>query len=513
MTETNPANEHPPEKKKDGDEEEGMNTEAGGGDASNPSPDNSEEKVSSLEDEVSPAASSVVTEEGQVVTPEAEEEKKKEDEKEHEACVDQLQSETDAIANGEGKEDETFKDSVVSKTRLDPQISSTVRRILHKFASDVSPTILSHGGASDGSFFTNLFGLSSTSGTKQIRTRQCTQSLERLSRALVHVEQSHTITDVETKEWDDKHCSKLIGLFVDVLCTWTGLNVVSGGSVSGNGDDGSDLDASNIYAHGYHGNGEDQQLFELDMMHEMGVEAFHLAKCINCAQELVAYGCLDHIDIGIRVKEIVQQNRSPNLKERLPKPPLKVNGTNNETSTSKGTSNSLLQQTSETLNAEVNDDETIESETNTPEDSVIEPKVKFITINMLAVDRIADAIFSADLSSEEVELSALKYLLTAASRTVAHDIVEVDAPTDSKPHGNALLRGNRLLRALRVLYHVFLRTSSGPNRTTARAALEQIVNSVFQRMETESGPYLGVEEAQFQDGKVLMYTRLLVRRN
>ena len=488
-----------------------MNTEAEGGDASNPSPDNSEEKVSSLEEDVSPAASSVVTEEGQVTSDDNDEKKEEEEE---ENTFNEAQSETGAMANGEVSVRETFKDSVGrSKTRLDPQISNTVRRILHKFASNVSPTILANGSSSDGSFFTSLFGLSSTSGTKQIRTRQCTQSLERLSRALVHVEQSHTITDVETKEWDDKHCSKLIGLFVDVLCTWTGLNVVSGGSVSGNGEAGSDLDVSNIYAHGYHGNGEDQQLFELDMMHEMGVEAFHLAKCINCAQELVAYGCLDHIEIGIRVKEIVQQNRSPNLKERLPKPTLKNNGTDNETSKSKGTSNSLLQQTSETLNAEVNDDESIESETNTPENSVIEPKVKFITVNMLAVDRIADAIFSADLSSEEVELSALKYLLTAASRTVSHGFSEVDAGADSKPHGNALLKGNRLLRALRVLYHVFLRTNSGPNRTTARAALEQIVNSVFQRMETESGPYLEVDEAQFQGGKLLMYSRLLVRRN
>ena len=96
-----------------------------------------------------------------------------------------------------------------------------------------------------------------------------------------------------------------------------------------------------------------------------------------------------------------------------------------------------------------------------------------------AIELMAEAVFLADLSSERTELSALKFLLTTGCRTM-----QFPPPTDtSGAGGDAMLRGTHILQTIRVCYHVYLKTASEPNKTTARAALRQLVASVFTRME------------------------------
>ena len=85
-----------------------------------------------------------------------------------------------------------------------------------------------------------------------------------------------------------------------------------------------------------------------------------------------------------------------------------------------------------------------------------------------AVHMLAQSVFNADLTIERTELAAMKFLLGAGCR-VGED-------------GDALLRGSHLLQTIRTLYHVYLTTESSPNKTTARAALQQLTTSVFARV-------------------------------
>ena len=85
-----------------------------------------------------------------------------------------------------------------------------------------------------------------------------------------------------------------------------------------------------------------------------------------------------------------------------------------------------------------------------------------------AVEVMEESIIVADLSQERSELAALKFLLTTGCR--------------STPEGESLLKGQHLLQAIRVLYHVYLTTETEANKTTARASLQQLVTNVFRRM-------------------------------
>ena len=49
-----------------------------------------------------------------------------------------------------------------------------------------------------------------------------------------------------------------------------------------------------------------------------------------------------------------------------------------------------------------------------------------------------------------------------------------------------MLRGGHLLQAIQLCYRVYLKTYSEPNKTTARAALGQIVTSPVARLEMRS---------------------------
>lgn len=87
-----------------------------------------------------------------------------------------------------------------------------------------------------------------------------------------------------------------------------------------------------------------------------------------------------------------------------------------------------------------------------------------------AIHRMSIAVCKMDLSTEECETSALKYLLTTACR--------ISTTTHS-----SMLHGKSLLQLIRTAYHIYLKTGSETSKTTARAALQQMVASVFQRME------------------------------
>jgi brefeldin A-inhibited guanine nucleotide-exchange protein len=87
-----------------------------------------------------------------------------------------------------------------------------------------------------------------------------------------------------------------------------------------------------------------------------------------------------------------------------------------------------------------------------------------------AIHRISNAVCKMDLSTEECETSALKFLLTTACRI-------------STTTNGSMLHGKSLLQLIRTAYHIYLKTGSETSKTTARAALQQMVASVFQRME------------------------------
>jgi Guanine nucleotide exchange factor in Golgi transport N-terminal/Sec7 domain len=84
------------------------------------------------------------------------------------------------------------------------------------------------------------------------------------------------------------------------------------------------------------------------------------------------------------------------------------------------------------------------------------------------INRLAESILVADVTMERSELAAMKFLLSAGCRV--------------KPGEDALLRGTHLLQTIRMLYHIYLTTESETNRTTSRAALQQLVTGIFVRL-------------------------------
>ena len=159
--------------------------------------------------------------------------------------------------------------------------------------------------------------------------------------------------------------------------------------------------------------------------------------CIDSAQNLVAHGCLDHFYI------ILPNNNSQSAKNL--------------------TSSTQILPTPDPVRA---------------------------------VNVLAESVFLSELSDEKTELAALKFLLTTGCRVmdgVCINLLENDEGKNDMTlsnygpkitsEGEAMLRGTHLLQTIRVCYHVFLKTGSASNKTTARAALQQLVASVFVRME------------------------------
>ena len=144
---------------------------------------------------------------------------------------------------------------------------------------------------------------------------------------------------------------------------------------------------------------------------------------LDAASNLVAYGCLDHVLIAVV-----------------------VNGPNNN-----GSNNMRP----------VRSRRRITRPTTTTKEQKPQPQPEYL----VAAQMLAQSVFNCDLSLERVELAAMKFLLGTGCR-----------------QNPSLLRGSHLLQTIRTLYHVYLTTESKSNKTTARAALQQLVTSVFTKV-------------------------------
>ena len=85
-----------------------------------------------------------------------------------------------------------------------------------------------------------------------------------------------------------------------------------------------------------------------------------------------------------------------------------------------------------------------------------------------AASLLASSVFNSDLTSEKVELASMKFLLGTGCRP-------------------DLLRGSYLLQSIRTFYHMYLTTEYRANKVAARAALQQLIMSVFARVIHSTG--------------------------
>lgn len=103
------------------------------------------------------------------------------------------------------------------------------------------------------------------------------------------------------------------------------------------------------------------------------------------------------------------------------------------------------------------------------------------------VNMLVESICIADLSTERTELAALKFLLTAGCRTTTIANNNNGEATDQTPPSlvvmEPMLRGTHLLQTIRVCSQIYLHTEVESNKTTAKAALQQLVVTVFVRLE------------------------------
>mmetsp|Transcript_13142 Transcript_13142/g.26694 ORF Transcript_13142/g.26694 Transcript_13142/m.26694 type:complete len:2158 (-) Transcript_13142:64-6537(-) len=166
-----------------------------------------------------------------------------------------------------------------------------------------------------------------------------------------------------------------------------------------------------------------------------------LSLAISTASSLVAHGCLDDLYVNI--------------------------GHADKTDGSGGSAAERAGETQEI-------DEILDSTV----DSVGAPSLVKKAVNVLS-----ESIFAADLSLEQIELAALKFLLTTGCRVAACSSSTDDDGEENKTVMEPMLRGSHLLQTIRICSHVYLQTESKPNRTTAKAALQQLVISVFVRLE------------------------------
>jgi len=103
-----------------------------------------------------------------------------------------------------------------------------------------------------------------------------------------------------------------------------------------------------------------------------------------------------------------------------------------------------------------------------------------------AISIVMDSIFPCHISTANLELTALKILLTIGCRTLSCDTYDTAISDRRVVHTmcEAMLHGRRVLLAMKVCYLIYLQTDSPSNRTTAQATLRQIVATVFERLET-----------------------------
>jgi brefeldin A-inhibited guanine nucleotide-exchange protein len=164
------------------------------------------------------------------------------------------------------------------------------------------------------------------------------------------------------------------------------------------------------------------------------VTAELLALCIDTASSLVAHGCLDEVYLrlgGVNYNDDDGDDDDMNDDNGGGDGGRKVEGGNNNASIS-SSSDSLIK---------------------------------------MAVNMLVESVCIADVSTERTELSALKFLLTTGCR--------VASVTGAEP----MIRGTHLLQTVRVCSQIYLHTIVPSNRITAKAALQQLVVTVFVRLE------------------------------
>jgi Sec7-like guanine-nucleotide exchange factor len=145
-----------------------------------------------------------------------------------------------------------------------------------------------------------------------------------------------------------------------------------------------------------------------------------LAMCIDAASSLVAHGCLDDVYLRLGAEEEEEEEGQDG-------------------------------------------DRNVDDVVGQGEEDLGAPSLIKLAVNMLV-----ESVCIADLSSERTELSALKFLLTTGCRVAV---------------GEPMIHGTHLLQTVRVCSQIYLHTDVGSNKTTAKAALQQLVVTVFVRLE------------------------------
>lgn len=130
-------------------------------------------------------------------------------------------------------------------------------------------------------------------------------------------------------------------------------------------------------------------------------------------------------------------------------------------------------------NTTLDDDEVNEFNLTLNDDSFdMEYEIHNNTVSAISV--LCESIFKSYLDSEQMELSMLKFLLTTSTHAIkvpGRDGSKGEVDTET------MLKGSYLLQAIRICYKMYLSTDSAPNKTTAKAALRQIVTGTFKRLE------------------------------
>ena len=174
-----------------------------------------------------------------------------------------------------------------------------------------------------------------------------------------------------------------------------------------------------------------------------------MTAALTCAEGLVAHGCFDGVLLGIGYEEEAENMIGTNLDF--------------------GLDASMDEEENENDNGYNGDGL----------DSIGDSRVHATVVTAISV--MCDSIYSCHLDSEAMELATLKFLLTTGCRTTTNR-----RSNDGEGDAEAMLKGSHLLHAIRVCYKLYLSTNSAPNKTTAKAALRQIVTSTFKRLEMKS---------------------------
>ncbi len=198
------------------------------------------------------------------------------------------------------------------------------------------------------------------------------------------------------------------------------------------------------------GDGIDKNMGTVDVSGAM------IAAALTCAEGLVAHGCLDGVKLGVLVG---------------------MGGSETD-------ANAGLEDIDEGKDFTPND---------TNNDDLETDDGKELYEYLLATNILCESVYKTFFDSDIVELAALKFLLTMGCRV--RNVATPDSNNEEKEQVEqqpqkkvvAMLSGSYLLQAIRICYKLYLSTDSESNKTTAKAALRQIVTSTFKRLESGNG--------------------------